>query len=349
MRARRILAAISTVAAGSAMAVAVAQPASALPYCDRPTPPPACFPDSEDPPTTPMNSPVLLLDGVRQTTTRDGVRVWGWTADDDAPTTPLSVRITIDGVVAQTLTANGHRPDLPSQYGPTHGFDVTLPTSAARPNVCVTVTNIGSGSNTQKCTQADDIVGFEANSISYDTGAAILTETSLEQLDYLRIRNDTNLQQSTEISGNKTATDVMGWSSTFGLSVSVSTSFRAGFPIFADGKITLSTSVSANYVHNGSQTRGQTFSWRQPVLVPAKSIIEASVAITHATITVPYTLSGSYLYRSGARAAGSVGGMYTGGNSYNLQVTLNQYNLDGTPALAPAKQQAATLRVTPQQ
>jgi len=69
----------------------------------------------------------------------------------------------------------------------------------------------------------------------------------------------------------------------------------------------------------------------------------ATVTITHATITVGYTLTGDYVYNSGARIAGSLGGTYSGANSEDFQVTLVQTNLDGTPAAHPAVQQPATM------
>ncbi|MEV4703992.1 ETX/MTX2 family pore-forming toxin [Actinoplanes sp. NPDC049316] len=156
------------------------------------------------------------------------------------------------------------------------------------------------------------------------------------------------MQQSTEISGSKVATDSQGWSDTTGIKVSVSTSFKTGIPILAEGKINLTAEGSYSYTQNGSTQRSQTFSWRQPVIVPARSVVEATVTVTHGTITVPYSLSGDFLYRSGGRAGGTLGGLFAGGNSEHLAVNLKQYNLDGSPAFAPVKQpKAAMLKATP--
>ncbi|WP_327022900.1 ETX/MTX2 family pore-forming toxin [Micromonospora sp. NBC_01739] len=347
MRVARSVAVLTAVVTGWAAALVTAQPAAAAPYCDVPVPPPACGPGlPEDPPPPPSHVPVLAFDGAQQTVTRDGVNIWGWTADDDAPTTPLTVNIHIDGTLARSMVANQHRPDVAAVYprfGAAHGFQVVLPASAAGHNVCVTAISVGGGANKQVCRQMDDIVEFMAYDIDYDLSRAQLVGTSLQQLDKVTNRNDTTLQQSTEISGTKSVTETEGWSDTAGVRVSVSTSLKAGFPIFAEGKVTVSAEGSFSFTQNGSTSRTRSVSWRQPVLVPARSIVEATVTVTHANIRVPYSLSGDFIYRSGARAAGTVGGMFAGGNSENVQVNLKQYNLDGTPAAAPAAQPKATL------
>ncbi|MEV4629927.1 ETX/MTX2 family pore-forming toxin [Micromonospora sp. NPDC049523] len=330
-----VVAGCMTVAAG---------PAAAEPYCDRPNPPPACDGPEEPPP--PPTTPDLSVQGVRQTPSFDGVRVWGWAADEDAPTTPLTVNITMDGVLRRSLTANLPWSGIPAGYGPSHGFDVVLPTTAAQPTICVTAVNIGSGISKTTCRTADHIVGFEANDIQYDTEHAVITESALDQLDFLSIRNDSTVQQSTEISGNKTKSETIGWSSTYGAKVTLKTTFKTGIPVLFEGKVEVTVEGSYSYTHNGSTQRSQTFSWRQPVIVPPRSIIEASVAVTTGRIRVGYQLVGEHVYHSGARAAGTVDGLFTGGNSERLEVKLKQFNLDGTPTLAPAPQpRAAMLKI----
>lgn len=323
--------------------LALANPAAAQPNCNVPNPPPAC-----DPKPQPV-APDLRLEGAQQTTSRSAVRVWGWTVDDDKPTTSLTVQFTIDGASAGSTVANQTRTDVPAAHpgaGSAHGYDVTLPASAAGHNVCVIALNVGGGTNAKSCRQMDDITGFEANSISYDVAHAIISSPSLDQLDRVTNRNDTSVQQSTQISGSKTITQTEGWSQTTGVKVTVSTTFETGIPIIAHGQIKVSVEGSYSYTDNGSVARAQTFAWQQPVIVPPKSIVEATVTITHSTVTVPYTLTGNYVYRSGARAAGTLGGTFSGASSDDLQVALTQYNLDGTRAVAPAPQPAALLKAT---
>jgi hypothetical protein len=114
-----------------------------------------------------------------------------------------------------------------------------------------------------------------------------------------------------------------------------------GIPFLAHGNITVEG--SASFTHNGSTSDARTFTWQQPVLVPAKSEVVATVAVTRSTLVVPYTLSGTYLYRSGARKPGSISGTYSGTNSHDFEVRLAQFNLDGTPAARPVPQPPAAL------
>lgn len=288
-----MVAVASALLTGAAMALTLAQPASAQAYCDVEDPPPICDPGDPYEPPDPSYAPVLNVDGAQQTTSRNGVHVWGWTADDDAPTTSLTVNISYGGISAGSVTANVYRADVANvypKYGASHGFDVMLPAAAAGTNICVTAVSIGGGSNTTRCRQTDDVASFEAYSISYDTAHGVLTNTTLDQLDYLSTRNETTVQQSTEISGSKTVSSSEGWSDTTGVRVSVSTSLKVGIPLFADGKITVTAEGSYSFTQNGSTTRSQTFSWRQPVIVPAMSMVNATVAVSHSTISVPYTL-----------------------------------------------------------
>jgi Clostridium epsilon toxin ETX/Bacillus mosquitocidal toxin MTX2 len=321
------------------------QSAAAEPMCDVPDPPPICDggpePDPEPDPD-PGTSPVLAVDLARQTTDRTGITVRGWTADGDAPQTPLTVRISVDGTLASTVAANASRADVAAafpQFGAAHGYDVVVPASATAQHVCVTAVNVGSGADRQDCRQVDDIVEFDGNQINYDTANATIAATNLDQLDKVTNTNKTTVQQSTTISGQRALTDTQAWSSTFGLKVSVSGG--VGIPLLTESKITVEGSVS--FTSNGSSSTSRTFSWSQPVLVPAKSQVVATVAVTRSTLVVPYTMSGSYVYRSGARAPGSITGTYSGINSHDLEVTLTQYNLDGSPAARPVEQPESEL------
>jgi hypothetical protein len=292
--------------------------------------------------TTTGRTPTLAVDVVRQTTSLNGIRVAGWTADPDQPTTALTVRITVDGATARTLTANVNRPDVAAaypSYGAYHGYDVVVPASNAGHTVCVYATSVGGGADAGRCTAMDDILEFQANSITYDTGATVITNTNIEQLEKVTNYNSTTVQQSTEISGSKSVTESRGWSDQVGVKVTAKTQVK--IPLIGSTDITVEGSVQ--FTQNGSTSETHSFSWRQPVLVPAKSKVVATVSVTKSTLSVPYTMAGNYVYRSGAQAAGSIGGVYTGVSSHDLQITLTQFNLDGTPAARAVDQPSASL------
>jgi hypothetical protein len=300
------------------------------------------------PPPPPSISPVLTLETPRQTIDRGSIRVAGRATDGDQPSAALTVQVRVDGALVKTLTANQPDPPVatPNAFAavppptlPGHSYNVTVPAPATAQNVCVTAINVGSGSDTTVCKAVDSVVEFAGNSISYDLDHLQITDASLESLDRVTNTNSTAVQQSTTISGEKTTTDTQGWANTYGVKVTMSGS--VGIPLISDFKV--SVEGSASWTQNGSTSTSRKFAWSQPVLVPARSKVVATIAVTKTTLTVPYTLSGDYVYRSGARVAGANGGTFTGVNSHDLEVTLTQFNLDGTPAAKPVHQPQATL------
>ena len=301
------------------------------------------------PPPPPSNSPAVSLDLARQTTNRAAVRVTGRATDADQPATALTIRIAVDGVLVKTATANLPDDEVATQYYTTvspvypggHRYDVTVPAPANAQNVCVTAVNVGStGTNKTVCSAIDNVVEFSGNSISYDVAKAEIKSNTAEVLDRVSHVNNTAVQQSTSIGGSKTVTNTHSWSITTGLKVSLKT--KAGVPLIGESEITVEGSFS--FTTNSTETTTEVFSWQQPVLVPAKSEVVATVAVTKTRLEVPYKIVGDYVYDSGFRAPGSEGGMFTGVNGHDLQVRIDQFNLDGTPAARPVDQPEATLR-----
>jgi len=347
---------IAGAAVFTAVFASIVPAATALPPVGTEPPPPVCprgyvLEDGvcvKVPPPPPSNSPVVTLGVPRQTVDRAAIRVSGRATDADQPSAALTVQIRVDGTLVKTVTANQPDPPVatPGAFAavppPTvtgHSYDVVVPAPGTAQNVCVTAVNVGSGSNTTVCKAVDSVVEFAGNSISYDLDHLQITDATLDSLDRVTNTNSTNIQQSTTISGEKTTTDTQGWSNTYGVKVTMSGGVK--IPFISDFKVTVEG--SASWVQNGSTSTTRKFAWSQPVLVPAHSKVVATVAVTKTTLSVPYTLSGDYVYRSGARVAGTNGGTFTGVNSHDLEVTLTQFNLDGTPAAKPVPQPQAQL------
>jgi hypothetical protein len=294
------------------------------------------------PPPPPSISPVVTLETARQTTDRKAVRVAGKATDGDQPQTALTVKISVDGVQVKTLIAN--LPDepvatqkaatIPPPVLPGHRYDVVVPAPPAAKQVCVTAVNVGSGSDRTVCRQIDAVVEFAGRSISYDLDHLQITGSTLESLDRVTNTNSTTVQQSTTISGEKTVAEKQGWTNTYGVTVTMQG--KVGIPLISD--FTVTVAGSATWTQNGETSTERKFAWQQPVLVPPKSKVVASVAVTETTLVVPYTLSGDYVYASGARVPGTNGGTFTGVNSHDLEVKLEQFDLDGTPAARPVQQ-----------
>jgi hypothetical protein len=334
-----LIASVMAVSAG----VALAAPASALP-CR------TCGGDPVPPPTPRpvVNNPFGSLDGAQQTTSLNAVHVTGWAADADAASASLTVRITVDGTVVTSATANSYRPDVANAYagyGAYHGYDVVVPASNAAHSICVIAVNVGSGQDkTLGCRTEDTVTGFTGSTFVYDTAHALITGTTLDELDHLSQSNYTTVTQSTEMDGSRTLTDTSGWTDTQGVKVTVSAGVSVG-AIFVDSKMNVSVEGSLTFAQNGSSAVAQQFSWRQPIVVPAHSRVDADVAVSRSTVTVPYTISGNFQYVSGASVPGSVSGTYNGISSHDLIATTHQYDLNGNPMLGAAQQPAAHLSV----
>ena len=149
------------------------------------------------------------------------------------------------------------------------------------------------------------------------------------------------MQQSTTVSGEKSVAETYGWKHTQG--VKVTASAKVGIPLIGSTQITVEGSL--NFEQNGSTTTSRKFAWQQPVLVPAE--VEGRRAPSPSprpAQRVPYIAARAhFVYTSGLRVPGTSGGLFTGVNGHDLDVTLTQSNLDGTPAARPADQPPAAM------
>jgi hypothetical protein len=288
-----------------------------------------------------------VVDGVRQTTTLDGIHIWGWTADLDAPRTALTVRITIDGSLADTRAAELARPDVGAalpHFGAQHGYDVVLPASAAGHTVCVTAVSVGGGADAQSCRVMDDVIRFEARRIDYDQANAVMVGSALDSRSSATVTNGTSQTQTTQVTREMTYTNTQSWSDTLGISVTAETTVKAGILIF-EGGIKVTVGGSYAFTRNGSTQSAVSWTWSQPVVAPPRSIIVATSNVTRYTVVAPYTLTGDFVYRSGVRAAGTTTGTFVGTNNYDFNVDFAQFDLDGTPSARPVTQPEQAMRI----
>lgn len=133
--------------------------------------------------------------------------------------------------------------------------------------------------------------------------------------------NSTSVAQTQTLSGSTAVNDTEGWSDTLGLKIGVKTSFEVGIPVIAEGKVEVSAEVSNAYTWNGSITTSNTWSWSANVVVPPQTTVLVNVAVAESTITVPYTITGTVLYTSGAKLTTSLPGTYTGLNAHDITTT----------------------------
>jgi hypothetical protein len=156
--------------------------------------------------------------------------------------------------------------------------------------------------------------------IEYDLEAMSTLHFGPAELYRQVVTNNTDQPQTSSISGSESVTETSGWSDALGIKVGASTSFKTGIPFIAEGKVTLSTEVSNTFTWNGSTSRTKTWGFNTPVSVPAHKTIVCLVSVTLSTISVPYTLTGTGVLKSGAKLPITVQGTYIGTNSHDLTV-----------------------------
>jgi len=171
----------------------------------------------------------------------------------------------------------------------------------------------------------DPVVDCEMiSSIDYDINAAKILQSGPAELYRQIVKNETMLTQTSTINGSASVSETSGWSDTVAIMVGVSTTFTTEIPFVAEGEVTVSAEVTNTYEWNGSTTRTKTWGFDTPVSVPPQTTMVGLVSATISTITVPYTLKGTLVLKSGTRMTGQIRGIYIGANSYDLTVTFTQ-------------------------
>jgi endonuclease/exonuclease/phosphatase (EEP) superfamily protein YafD len=168
------------------------EPASAVPLCSGPNPPPECFEPDPDPPG---HNPIGNLERVERRP--GGIWVQGWAIDPDI-TGPIRVAITIGRTVA-IVVASSDRPDVAADYpgfGNAHGFDAVVPVRPGS-SVCAVGVNVGAGRDSElACVSfavrfnpfgsvddvwlADGSVGLEGWAIDPDTTAPVAIRVAVD-------------------------------------------------------------------------------------------------------------------------------------------------------------------------
>jgi len=192
-------------------------------------------------------------------------------------------------------------------------------------NFCVyRGTNTGDNRGYLWGTQAiDPVEDYEISSIVYEVGKAKVLRSSPADLYSQHVINNLPNAQTSTISGSTSVSHTSAWSDSLAVKVGVKTSFKCGVPLLAEGKVDVSLEVSNTYTWSGSETRTITWSFSTPVTVlpGMEGVVLASATIS--TIAVPYTLTGTFIFRSGKRMPGQIKGLYTGTNSHDFKVNFH--------------------------
>jgi hypothetical protein len=166
----------------------------------------------------------------------------------------------------------------------------------------------------------DEVVNFEILSIDYDVAHSTIKETNPSDIYEQTVVNDLDIPQTSSIHGSRSVEEMSGWSDTLGIRIGLKTEFKTKIPIIADGKVELSVDVSNEYTWNGSTTHTHDWSFDTPITLQAHTKGKVVIIVSISTISVPYTMTGNHVHKSGTKIPGIVTGTYTGTNSHNQQV-----------------------------
>jgi hypothetical protein len=167
----------------------------------------------------------------------------------------------------------------------------------------------------------DSVVDFEITRIDYDLAAAHVVNDSQVDMHVEYLHNGTDSRQTPTISGSLIVTELRGWSNTLGIKVGVTTSFKVGVPIFAEGKIQVSAEFSTSYTWSGSTQVARNWGYSVPITLEPHTRGVVLVRSSIATLTVPYKLTGTVVYGSGLRVEDQrVDGDYVGTSSHRVDV-----------------------------
>ncbi|KAH9476346.1 hypothetical protein JR316_0011921 [Psilocybe cubensis] len=133
------------------------------------------------------------------------------------------------------------------------------------------------------------------------------------------LENKTDVSQTLEASVNTSVTETSTFQFALGFSVKVGTSFEAGVPGIADGKIGVDVTSTSAFTWGSSTAKTKTYTARFPVNAPAHTTVTAKSSVTQSEMNVPITVY------SKSKATGVVvktEGTYYGVSTWNLRHTV---------------------------
>ncbi|RYO55585.1 hypothetical protein AA0113_g8739 [Alternaria arborescens] len=123
----------------------------------------------------------------------------------------------------------------------------------------------------------------------YDVKNARILSTQPKTIFSQKSKNDSDREQTPTISISETT----GQSSTFetevGLELGVTTSFSAGLPIVAEGKVEISAKMHTNLTIGTTNTSSQSWEATVSMNVPAHSVYRVTATVIESVLEVPFT------------------------------------------------------------
>jgi hypothetical protein len=144
------------------------------------------------------------------------------------------------------------------------------------------------------------------------------------------LTNNSDSEQTMDFSVSKTITTEksFNWGTSF--EIGISTSFKSGVPLLAEGKVEMSMTMGFSLGGAKSDSDSQTFEATFPVKCPANTVMRAEAIVLLGKIDVPYKATIERYLTDGNNTTSkytySVNGIYRGTNAFNLTYIVNEVN-----------------------
>lgn len=132
------------------------------------------------------------------------------------------------------------------------------------------------------------IEDFTIQSIEFINDATALLSHKPSKILKDGYSNNGPVEQNFSLQISEEVTETSSFSNRSGVSVNVSTSFKVGCPIFAEGKITTSTTTSYEHTYGESSTIRRSISRQYPVKIPSMYRADLSVTLFEDKIDMNY-------------------------------------------------------------
>ena len=136
------------------------------------------------------------------------------------------------------------------------------------------------------------------------------------------------VEQEFEFAGSESVMTSESWSVTAGMEAGVETEVKAGFPILAEGKVTVSVKLSVSDTYQRSTTKTTDKSFTHPLKVPVGQHLQATATLYEGNIDTKYTASMVYTLDTGETFRYNVSGTYTGVSVSEIVVSVVQLKHD---------------------
>lgn len=177
----------------------------------------------------------------------------------------------------------------------------------------------------------DPVAAIDAvHAIDYQLAGARILSARPTDLYRETVNNASDQAQTSQISGSVTVADNVSWCDELKLSSPspAAAGIKGPVPMVTRERVVLSSEAGYVYQRNSAASVSKTWGFTAPASVPPQSSMMCLVSAVRTTVQVPYTLTGMFTLKSGARVHGSIGGTYTGSNSHDLSVTMSTYDAD---------------------